>query len=74
MPFHLQVSDMNGNVVPVVPGGRSRVVTLDTREEYVAAAIAYDAYRVGEMDTQLEAIRRGLACLVPIRLLCLFTG
>ncbi len=65
-----QVSDVHGVEVPVVPGGRQRSVTYDTREEYVTAAVAH---RLAEFKVQVDAIRRGLACMVPVRLLCLFT-
>ena len=62
---------MAGVEVPVVPGGSSRSVTYDNRLEYVEAAVAY---RLAECDVQVDAIRAGLACMVPVKLLCLFTS
>ena len=62
---------MAGVEVPVVPGGSSRSVTYDNRLEYVEAAVAY---RLAECDAQVDAIRAGLACMVPVKLLCLFTS
>ncbi len=62
---------MAGVEVPVVPGGSSHSVTYDNRLEYVEAAVAY---RLAECDAQVDAIRAGLACMVPVKLLCLFTS
>ena len=66
-----QVPNLSGAVVPVVPGGSTRPLTYDNRMEYVEAVLRC---RLGELDRQMDAIRAGVACIVPARLLCLFTG
>jgi len=56
--------------VELVPGGRDIAVTFASRLRYVEAA---EAHRLHECDVQLAALRRGLANVVPIRALSLFT-
>ncbi|XP_068720941.1 E3 ubiquitin-protein ligase HERC2-like [Montipora capricornis] len=46
-------------------------ITLDNREEYVRLALHY---RLHEFDVQVSAVREGMARVVPVRLLSLFTG
>jgi E3 ubiquitin-protein ligase HERC2 len=53
-----------------VPGGSEVPVTLANRLRYVEAALRF---RLHEFDPQIAAIRRGLANLVPIASLALFT-
>lgn len=70
-PRFFTVPNLSGAVVPVVPGGSTRPLTYDNRMEYVEAVLRC---RLGELDRQMDAIRAGVACIVPARLLCLFTG
>ncbi|XP_041440166.1 E3 ubiquitin-protein ligase HERC2 isoform X2 [Xenopus laevis] len=46
-------------------------ITLDNRAEYVRLAIGY---RLHEFDEQVAAVREGMARVVPVPLLSLFTG
>ncbi|XP_049689999.1 E3 ubiquitin-protein ligase HERC2 isoform X4 [Accipiter gentilis] len=46
-------------------------ITLDNRAEYVRLAINY---RLHEFDEQVAAVREGMARVVPVPLLSLFTG
>ncbi|XP_060089857.1 E3 ubiquitin-protein ligase HERC2 isoform X3 [Heteronotia binoei] len=46
-------------------------ITLDNRAEYVRLAINY---RLHEFDEQVTAVREGMARVVPVPLLSLFTG
>jgi hypothetical protein len=59
-----------GEEVELVPGGRDVPVTFASRLRYAEAA---EAHRLHECDVQLAALRRGLANVVPIRALSLFT-
>jgi hypothetical protein len=59
-----------GEEVELAPGGRDTPVTLANRHRYCDAL---EHFRVHEFDIQLAAIRRGLATMVPIRALSLFT-
>ena len=56
--------------VELVPGGASMRVTYHNRRRYVALV---RHFRLHELDRQLAAIRRGLSCVVPLRILQLFT-
>jgi hypothetical protein len=59
-----------GVQTPVIPGGARVAVTYDTRLQYVEAALAL---RLAEFEVPLRAIKAGLGCIVPVKLLCLFT-
>jgi E3 ubiquitin-protein ligase HERC2 len=60
----------DGEDCELVPGGASVPVTLASRARFCDAA---EQFRLHEFDTQLAAIRRGIANVVPIRALSLFT-
>mmetsp|Transcript_34570 Transcript_34570/g.56303 ORF Transcript_34570/g.56303 Transcript_34570/m.56303 type:complete len:817 (+) Transcript_34570:137-2587(+) len=60
----------DGRQVTLKPSGERIAVTLANRREYVELL---SKYRIHEFDTQIDAIRRGLATIVPISLLPLFT-
>jgi len=60
----------NGDTVDLLPGGERVAVTYERRHEYVDLVYAY---RLHELDRQVAAMRRGLGCVVPLRLLQLFT-
>ena len=64
------VTGTDGKEVELVPGGRGMPVTFASRARFADAA---EHFRLHEFDTQLAAIRRGLANMVPIRALSLFT-
>jgi len=55
---------------PLVPGGGSKKVTWENRLEF---ASALKKFRLEEFRQQCEAMRRGLATVVPYRILSLFT-
>lgn len=57
-------------VYPLVPGGHHIQVTWDNRQQFAKSLIHY---RLNEFKVQCEAIRRGLATVVPYPLLSLFT-
>lgn len=59
-----------GAEVELVPGGAELPVTLTNRGRYIDAALRF---RLHEFDAQLAAIRRGLANVVPVASLALFT-
>jgi len=52
------------------PNGDKIQVTWENRKEYVQLL---EEYRLNEFNTQVDAIKRGLATIVPIALLPLFT-
>ena len=56
--------------VELVEGGSLTDVTFENRNEFVDLAIKF---RLHEFDAMLDAMRRGFACIVPQRQLCLFT-
>ena len=57
--------------VELVPGGAQRDVTFQDRSEY---ADLVENYRLHEFDVQIVSLRRGLATVLPVQQLCLFTG
>ena len=62
---------LSGQRVAVVVGGRAVPLTFDNRQEYVARTIHF---RLHEMDTQVAAIKEGMAWIVPMPLLSLMTS
>lgn len=67
IPTHSVGSD-GRQTQPLVPG---RILTPDTRAEYIRRAVDY---RLHEADEQVAAVRQGLACSVPLSILSLLTG
>jgi hypothetical protein len=63
------ITRSDGVVVPLHPGGESRVVTPDSRHEYVAAAAAA---RREESAAATAALRAGLLDVLPPQLLALW--
>lgn len=61
---------IDDRVVDLVPGGSTLDLTFENRFEYCDLA---DQYRMHCFDRQVEAVRSGLAQIVPITLLSLFT-
>lgn len=66
-----EAEDMNGHFVPIVPGGGHIRLTFHNREEYVEKAIHF---RLHELDQQVAAVREGMASIVPVPLLSLYTA
>ena len=64
------VAGSDGKLVELVPGGADRKLTWANRAEYKRALVKF---RVREFDTQVDAIRRGLADVVPLQFTSLFT-
>jgi len=64
------ITTTDDRIVELVPGGKSKDVTFDNRAEYCDMVIKY---RLHEFDRQAAAVRKGLASMVPIALLSLFT-
>eukprot|EP01087_Luapelamoeba_hula_P010094 TRINITY_DN2658_c0_g1_i4.p1 TRINITY_DN2658_c0_g1~~TRINITY_DN2658_c0_g1_i4.p1 ORF type:complete len:3811 (+),score=698.07 TRINITY_DN2658_c0_g1_i4:295-11727(+) len=56
--------------VDLRPGGRELPVKWEEREEFRSAVLAY---RLNEFRVQTEHIRKGMATIVPVHLLSLFT-
>ena len=56
--------------VELVPGGAHRDVTFDSRLEFCDLV---ENYRLHEFDRQAAAVRSGLATIIPVKLLSLFT-
>uniref|UniRef100_UPI00358FCF6D E3 ubiquitin-protein ligase HERC2 n=1 Tax=Myxine glutinosa TaxID=7769 RepID=UPI00358FCF6D len=67
MPF--TVPSASGQDVPL--SSRHSHITLDNRDEFVRLAINY---RLHEFDEQVAAVREGMARVIPVPLLSLFTG
>eukprot|EP00455_Lapot_gusevi_P057883 TRINITY_DN998_c0_g1_i5.p1 TRINITY_DN998_c0_g1~~TRINITY_DN998_c0_g1_i5.p1 ORF type:complete len:424 (+),score=132.75 TRINITY_DN998_c0_g1_i5:103-1374(+) len=75
--FNQEMGDMKFEVmnsarelVPLLPGGSHITLNWNNRQQFLQALIDF---RVHEFDEQFKAIRRGLAQIVPIRLLSLFS-
>ena len=68
--FTLARSDQQAKA-ELKPGGTSQQLTYATRHEWAALA---EAYLVHECDAQLAALRSGLAQVVPLESLLLFTA
>jgi hypothetical protein len=62
--------DCTGGEVELLPGGADIPVTRADRARYCDAVVHF---RLHEFDAQLAALRRGLANLVPLRAMSLFT-
>lgn len=60
----------DGRLIDLKDGGRDIAVTSENTAEYLALL---ENYRMHEFDVQVEAIRRGLATIVPVQLLPLFS-
>jgi len=63
-------SSSAGATICLKPNGDKEPVTMENREEWVQLM---ENYCLGEFSAQVEAIKRGLATIVPIQLLPLFT-
>lgn len=61
----------DNRVIELTPGGASRAVTFASRAEY---ADLVEQYRLHEGDAAAALVRRGIAKVVPAKLLALFTG
>jgi len=57
-------------IYPLIPGGEDIPVTWDNRHEFIKALVSY---RMNEFQVQCDAIKRGLATVIPYPLLPLFT-
>jgi len=68
MKFEVHGSD--SLVYPLVPNGQNISLTVDNAKQFCAA---FTNFRLTEFTTQCEAIRRGLATVVPYQMLSLFT-
>ncbi|MES1910768.1 MAG: hypothetical protein MHM6MM_003301 [Cercozoa sp. M6MM] len=55
---------------PLVPGGQFKKVTSANRNKFAEALVAF---RQNEFSIQCEAIKRGMATVIPVPLLCMFT-
>eukprot|EP01083_Nonionella_stella_P059475 155578_1 len=69
-PYTFATLGSDGEEVELVPDGKNKPVTWENREEFVQFV---EKYRLNEFKLQVEAIRRGLATIVPVQLLPLFT-
>jgi hypothetical protein len=61
----------DGRVIELKEGGAHTPVTWHNRHEFVALV---EQYRLNEFKLQVDAMRRGLATMVPVQLLSLFTA
>ena len=62
---------LTGSFVPVVPGGSNIKLTFHNRKEYVEKSILF---RLHELDIQVAAVREGMAAIIPVPLLSLYTA
>jgi hypothetical protein len=60
----------DSRTVELIPNGREKDVTFENRDHYCDLV---EQYRLHEFDRQAAAVRQGLACMVPYRLLSIFT-
>lgn len=67
MPF--STPSASGHDVPL--STKYKCITLKNRAEYVRLALSY---RLHEFDDQVAAVREGMARVIPVPLLSLFTG
>jgi len=68
--YSWSTSSSNDSVIDLKPGGRDVPVKWEEREEYIKAV---EKHRLSEFKEQVEHIRKGLATIVPVHLLSLFT-
>ncbi|XP_067933208.1 probable E3 ubiquitin-protein ligase HERC1 [Watersipora subatra] len=67
--FEAQGSD--NKYVPVVAGGQDIQLTFHNRKEYVERALLY---RLNEFHLQANAVRQGMASIIPVPILSLYTA
>jgi E3 ubiquitin-protein ligase HERC1 len=67
---HFVTLSSDGREVELKEGGANIPVTFSTREEYVRLE---EHYRLHEFDVAIAHMRKGLATIVPVHLLSLFT-
>jgi hypothetical protein len=67
--YNFTTTASNGSLVSLSGNGRTHI-TWDNKEQYIQ--LTYQ-YRIHEFNVQIDAIRRGLATVVPYRLFNLFT-
>ncbi len=68
--YNFTTTSSDGRQILLKKGGDKISVTLKNRFEHIKLLTQY---RLHEFDTQIKPIRRGLATIVPISLLSLFT-
>jgi hypothetical protein len=64
------VHGSDGLVQPLVPNGHNISLTMENAKQFCAA---FTKFRLNEFSVQCEAMRRGLATVVPYQMLSLFT-
>lgn len=69
--LNFMVTSSAGDEVELVPGGADQPVTFCNRKQFERLLVDY---RLGEFSEACEAMRRGLATIVPFALLSLFTA
>jgi HECT-domain (ubiquitin-transferase)/Concanavalin A-like lectin/glucanases superfamily len=69
MTFEVRTSNP-GVSAELVVGGAKRIVTWQNRHDYCRLAVDY---RIDECAVQIDAIRKGMAAILPLQLLPLFT-
>lgn len=67
---YFTIATLNGDIVPLCPGGSTKRVTFLNKQQYIDACVQF---RLHECDTQIDAIMRGLRCILPTRVLPLVT-
>jgi hypothetical protein len=70
IPYHFTTMASNGEEIELKEHGSRIPVTWDNRHEFTALV---ESYRIKEFDVQVEAMRQGLAAIVPVHLLSLFS-
>jgi len=68
--LYFTTTSSDGRTIELLEGGKNIKVTWQNRLEYVNLV---EKYRLNEFKTQTESMRQGLATMVPIQLLSLFT-
>eukprot|EP00455_Lapot_gusevi_P053294 TRINITY_DN828_c0_g1_i5.p1 TRINITY_DN828_c0_g1~~TRINITY_DN828_c0_g1_i5.p1 ORF type:complete len:366 (+),score=177.15 TRINITY_DN828_c0_g1_i5:90-1100(+) len=65
-----EVTTADGVTLPLTPNGKNKSLTWNNRQQFAAAL---QRFRINEFNEQCQAIRRGLATVVPYQLLPLLT-
>ncbi len=70
-PPTFTIQGLAGNTVSLKPDGADTPITYDTRLEYADLIVQY---RLHEFDACIDAIAAGMGCMIPMRVLAVFTG
>ena len=61
-----EITNSTGDIVELVPGGSSKEVSYDVRDQFLDLAMQLRSH---EFDRQVAAMRKGFAMVVPVQVL-----